>query len=187
MIVATTSPASRPSAVQWLRRRLAERRETGFALALLVVLLAVNVLLNPARFCAGRVGDHRRPRRAAGRGIDRCDARDPWRPRRHRCLHRAAHGVGQRADRADADRRRGNLVPMGRGSGGADCGSRRGRAQRIPRRVCPDSAHRRDAWNLSSLHRPHPHDRARSYRNRAPLDPESVGAAVDRASCSPLP
>ncbi len=50
MIVATTSPASRPSAVQWLRRRLAERRETGFALVLFVVLLTVNVVLNPARF-----------------------------------------------------------------------------------------------------------------------------------------
>ena len=44
------------SASRWLRRRLAERRETGFALVLFVVLLAVNVLLNPARFAPTALG-----------------------------------------------------------------------------------------------------------------------------------
>ncbi len=42
--------------VRRLSRLLAERRETGFALALFVVLVAVNVLLNPARFAPGAWG-----------------------------------------------------------------------------------------------------------------------------------
>ena len=56
MSAATTSPASGPTAVQWLRRRLVERRETGFALVLFIVLLVVNVLLNPARFAPAAWG-----------------------------------------------------------------------------------------------------------------------------------
>jgi ribose transport system permease protein len=56
MSVATAYPTSRLTAVQWLRRRLAERRETGFALVLFVVLLTVNVALNPARFAAAAWG-----------------------------------------------------------------------------------------------------------------------------------
>jgi ribose transport system permease protein len=49
-------PTQRSAGVRWLRWRLAERRETAFALALFVVLLAVNVLLNPARFAPGAWG-----------------------------------------------------------------------------------------------------------------------------------
>ena len=53
---ATAYPMQRSAGVRWLRWRLAERRETAFALALFVVLLAVNVLLNPARFAPGAWG-----------------------------------------------------------------------------------------------------------------------------------
>ena len=56
MSVATADPARRSAAARGLRRWLAERRETGFALALFVALLAVNVLLNPARFAPGAWG-----------------------------------------------------------------------------------------------------------------------------------
>lgn len=53
---ATAYPMQRSAGVRWLRWRLAERRETGFALALFAVLLAVNVVLNPARFAPGALG-----------------------------------------------------------------------------------------------------------------------------------
>lgn len=56
MSVATADPARRPAAARGLRRWLAERRETGFALALFAALMAVNVLLNPARFAPGAWG-----------------------------------------------------------------------------------------------------------------------------------
>jgi ribose transport system permease protein len=56
MSVATAYTARRSGAAQWLRWRLTERRETAFALALFVVLLAVNALLNPARFAPGAWG-----------------------------------------------------------------------------------------------------------------------------------
>jgi ribose transport system permease protein len=39
-----------PTAAQWFRRQIGRRRETGFAFALLIVLLIVNISLNPARF-----------------------------------------------------------------------------------------------------------------------------------------
>jgi ribose transport system permease protein len=45
-----------PTAVQWLRRQIGRRRETGFALCLLAILLVVNVLLNPARFAPAAWG-----------------------------------------------------------------------------------------------------------------------------------
>jgi ribose transport system permease protein len=41
-----------PTAAQWFRRQIGRRRETSFAFALLIVLLIVNVSLNPARFAA---------------------------------------------------------------------------------------------------------------------------------------
>ena len=53
---ATAYPTQRSAGVRWLRWRLAERRETGLALALFVILLAVNVVLNPARFAPGAWG-----------------------------------------------------------------------------------------------------------------------------------
>jgi ribose transport system permease protein len=56
MSVATADPARRSAAARGLRRGLAERRETGFALALFAALMAVNVLLNPARFAPGAWG-----------------------------------------------------------------------------------------------------------------------------------
>ena len=56
MTAAAADLARRGAGARGLRRRLAERRETGFALALLVGLLAVNVLLNPARFAPGAWG-----------------------------------------------------------------------------------------------------------------------------------
>jgi ribose transport system permease protein len=56
MSVAAADLARRGAGAGRLRRRLAERRETGFALALFVALLAVNVLLNPARFAPGAWG-----------------------------------------------------------------------------------------------------------------------------------
>jgi ribose transport system permease protein len=56
MSVATAYPARLSAGARGLRRRLAERRETGFALALFAVLMAVNVLLNPARFAPGAWG-----------------------------------------------------------------------------------------------------------------------------------
>src|SRR6516165_5999451 len=52
----TFASASTAASARWLRRRLAERRETGFALILFVVLLTVNVLLNPARFAPTALG-----------------------------------------------------------------------------------------------------------------------------------
>ena len=45
-----------PTAAQWLRRQIGRRRETGFAFALLIVLLIVNISLNPARFAPGAWG-----------------------------------------------------------------------------------------------------------------------------------
>ena len=45
-----------PTAAQWFRRQIWTRRETGFALALLIVLLMVNILLNPARFAPAAWG-----------------------------------------------------------------------------------------------------------------------------------
>jgi ribose transport system permease protein len=56
MSVATADPARRSAGARGLRRALAERRETGFALALFAVLMAVNLLLNPARFAPGAWG-----------------------------------------------------------------------------------------------------------------------------------
>ena len=56
MSVATAGPARRLAGARGLMQRLAERRETGFALALFAVLLVVNVLLNPARFAPGAWG-----------------------------------------------------------------------------------------------------------------------------------
>lgn len=56
MSVAAADPARRSAGARWLRWRLAERRETGFALALFVVLMAANVLLNPGRFAPGAWG-----------------------------------------------------------------------------------------------------------------------------------
>jgi ribose transport system permease protein len=56
MSVATADPARRSAAARGLRRWLAGRRETGFALALFAALMAVNVLLNPARFAPGAWG-----------------------------------------------------------------------------------------------------------------------------------
>jgi ribose transport system permease protein len=56
MSAAAVDPARRSAGGWRLRRRLAERRETGFALALFVALMAVNVLLNPARFAPGAWG-----------------------------------------------------------------------------------------------------------------------------------
>ena len=56
MSVATADSARRSAAARGLRRWLAERRETGFALALFAALMAVNVLLNPARFAPGAWG-----------------------------------------------------------------------------------------------------------------------------------
>ena len=46
----------RLTAGQWFTRQIGRRRETGFALGLLVVLLIINVLLNPARFAPAAWG-----------------------------------------------------------------------------------------------------------------------------------
>ena len=46
----------RPTAGQWFTRQIGRRRETGFALGLLIVLLIINVLLNPARFAPAAWG-----------------------------------------------------------------------------------------------------------------------------------
>ena len=46
----------RPTAGQWFTRQIGWRRETGFALGLLIVLLIINVLLNPARFAPAAWG-----------------------------------------------------------------------------------------------------------------------------------
>ena len=45
-----------PTAAQWFRRQIGRRRETGFAFALLIVLLIVNISLNPARFAPAAWG-----------------------------------------------------------------------------------------------------------------------------------
>jgi ribose transport system permease protein len=53
----TDAPAlPRPTSASWLGRQFVQRRETGFAFALLIVLLIVNVLLNPARFAPAAWG-----------------------------------------------------------------------------------------------------------------------------------
>ena len=44
------------TAGQWFTRQIGRRRETGFALGLLIVLLIINVLLNPARFAPAAWG-----------------------------------------------------------------------------------------------------------------------------------
>ena len=46
----------RPTAGHWFTRQIGRRRETGFALGLLIVLLIINVLLNPARFAPAAWG-----------------------------------------------------------------------------------------------------------------------------------
>ena len=46
----------RLTAGQWFTRQIGRRRETGFALGLLIVLLIINVLLNPARFAPAAWG-----------------------------------------------------------------------------------------------------------------------------------
>jgi ribose transport system permease protein len=46
----------RPTAAQWFTRQIGPRRETSFALGLLIVLLVINVLLNPARFAPAAWG-----------------------------------------------------------------------------------------------------------------------------------
>jgi ribose transport system permease protein len=56
MTIASAPPIPRPTIVEQLLRSLARRRETGFALALFVVLLAVNILLNPSRFAPAAWG-----------------------------------------------------------------------------------------------------------------------------------
>lgn len=48
--------APHSTANRWFRRQVERRRETGFALCLLAVLLIVNVLLNPARFAPAAWG-----------------------------------------------------------------------------------------------------------------------------------
>ena len=44
------------TAGQWFTRQIGRRRETSFALGLLIVLLVINVLLNPARFAPAAWG-----------------------------------------------------------------------------------------------------------------------------------
>jgi ribose transport system permease protein len=56
MTIASTPPIPRSTIVEHLLRSLSRRRETGFAFVLLVVLLAVNILLNPARFAPAAWG-----------------------------------------------------------------------------------------------------------------------------------
>ena len=56
MTIASTPPIPRSTIVERLLRSLSRRRETGFAFVLLVVLLAVNILLNPARFAPAAWG-----------------------------------------------------------------------------------------------------------------------------------
>ncbi len=46
-----------PTAAQWFKRQIGRRRETGFAFALLIVLLIVNISLNPARFAPAAWGE----------------------------------------------------------------------------------------------------------------------------------
>ena len=187
MSAAAADPAQRSAGARRLSRLLAERRETGFALALFVVLRGGERPPQSGPFRAGRLGRDDRPRRSADRSLDRGDARDPRRPWRHRCLNRPADGAGQRADRAGADRRRRDFIAVGGGSGRAGDRGRRGRAQWIPCRVCTDPAHRRDAWNLPHLHRSHAHHRARSDRNRPALDPKSVRRSSRSFLCSRSP
>jgi ribose transport system permease protein len=56
MTIASTPPIPRSTIVEHLLRSLSRRRETGFALVLFVALLAVNILLNPARFAPAAWG-----------------------------------------------------------------------------------------------------------------------------------
>jgi ribose transport system permease protein len=56
VIEAAALPPQRSVAGRSLMRRIGRRRETGFALGLLVVLLIVNALLNPARFAPAAWG-----------------------------------------------------------------------------------------------------------------------------------
>ena len=56
MTEASGPSPSRPTAGQWFTRQIGRRRETGFALGLLIVLLIINVLLNPARFAPAAWG-----------------------------------------------------------------------------------------------------------------------------------
>jgi len=53
---ASGSSPPRPTAGQWFTRQIGRRRETGFALGLLILLLIINVLLNPARFAPAAWG-----------------------------------------------------------------------------------------------------------------------------------
>jgi ribose transport system permease protein len=50
------APQPHSTAGRWFKRSIERRRETGFALGLLAVLLIVNVLLNPARFAPAAWG-----------------------------------------------------------------------------------------------------------------------------------
>jgi ribose transport system permease protein len=50
------APQPHSTADRWFKRPIERRRETGFALGLLAVLLIVNVLLNPARFAPAAWG-----------------------------------------------------------------------------------------------------------------------------------
>ena len=56
MTEASAPSPRRPTAGHWFARQIGRRRETGFALGLLVVLLIVNVLLSPARFAPAAWG-----------------------------------------------------------------------------------------------------------------------------------
>ena len=56
MTEARGSSPQRLTAGQWFTRQIGRRRETGFALGLLIVLLIINVLLNPARFAPAAWG-----------------------------------------------------------------------------------------------------------------------------------
>ena len=56
MTIASAPRIPRSTIVEHLLRSLSQRRETGFAFVLLVVLLAVNILLNPARFAPAAWG-----------------------------------------------------------------------------------------------------------------------------------
>ena len=56
MTEARGSSPQRLTAGQWFTRQIGRCRETGFALGLLIVLLIINVLLNPARFAPAAWG-----------------------------------------------------------------------------------------------------------------------------------
>ena len=56
MTEAGGSSPQRLTAGQWFTRQIGRHRETGFALGLLIVLLIINVLLNPARFAPAAWG-----------------------------------------------------------------------------------------------------------------------------------